>query len=275
MKLKQKCILAVYAHPDDEIFSIAGTFRKYSDEGVKTALICATRGEMGKINSSTLATPQTLGEVREQELREACRITGIQDLTFLGYQDGQLTNINEVEAVGRIVFHIRRLQPEIIITFDANGDYGHPDHIAIHRLTVSAFHQAGDPNQYSEQFQNGLQPHEPKKLFAHAMAWSVMRKVYRQVRAEGTSFSPGGDTATIPVYRMGTPDEEITTVISLEKWQLAAKVAAMQVHRTQLDPDGPFYHFPQGAVREWLEMERFKLLFPHNSGGKDDDLFLV
>jgi LmbE family N-acetylglucosaminyl deacetylase len=190
MKLERKCILAVYAHPDDEIFSIAGTFRKYADEGVKPALICATRGEMGKIADPALATRETLGEVRERELREACRITGIEDLTFLGYQDGELINIDESQAVGQIVFHIRRLQPEIIITFDANGDYGHPDHIAIHQLTVSAFHQAGDPCCYSEQLWNGLQPHQPKKLFAHAMAWSVMRIVLIQSRPDGASFSP-------------------------------------------------------------------------------------
>ena len=262
MKLEQKCILAVYAHPDDELFSIAGTFRKYCDEGVKTALICATRGEKGRIANPTLATSETLGEVRERELREACRIIGIQDLTFLGYQDGEITNVDEAEILGHIVFHIRRLQPDIIVTFDANGDYGHPDHMAIHRLTVSAFHKAGDPNCYSEQLRNGLQAHQPKKLFAHSMAWSIMRKVYRQARAQGAAFSPGGNAATIPVYQMGTPDEEITTAISLDRWQLAAKMAAMQAHRTQLDPDGPFYHFPQGAVREWLEVERFKALYP-------------
>jgi LmbE family N-acetylglucosaminyl deacetylase len=228
---------------------------------------------MGKIADPALAKRETLGEVRERELREACRITGIEDLTFLGYQDGELINIDESQAVGQIVFHIRRLQPEIIITFDANGDYGHPDHIAIHQLTVSAFHQAGDPRCYSEQLWNGLQPHQPKKLFAHAMAWSVMRKVYRQARADGASFSPGGDTATIPVYQMGTPDEEITTVIPLERWHLAAKMAAMQTHRTQLDPDGPFYQFPTGAVREWLEVEQFRLLYPKIAHVKEDDLF--
>ncbi len=273
MKLEHKCILAVYAHPDDELFSVAGTFRKYCDVGVKTALICATRGEKGKISNSALATSETLGEVREQELQEACRIIGIQDLTFLDYRDGELAYADEVEAVGRIVFHIRRLQPEIIVTFDANGDYGHPDHIAIHRLTVSAFQQAGDSNQYSEQLRNGLRPHQPKKLFAHAMAWSIMRKVYKQARIEGASFSPGGDTATIPVHQMGTPDEEITTIISLDRWHLAAKMAAMQAHRSQLDSDSPFYSFPQGAIREWLEMERFKHLYPLNIQSQLDDLF--
>jgi LmbE family N-acetylglucosaminyl deacetylase len=273
MNLKQKCMLAVYAHPDDESFSVAGTFRKYYDEGVRTALICATRGEKGKICSPALATPETLGAVREQELREACRIIGVEDLTILGYQDGELTKVDELETIGRIVFHIRRLRPDLIITFDTNGDYGHPDHMAIHRFTVSAFHQAGDPHCYSEQLQDGLQPHQPKKLFAHAMAWSVMRKVYRQARAGGASFSPGGDTATIPVNQMGTPDEEITIVISLDRWQLAAKMAAMQAHRTQLDPDGPFYQFPTGAVREWLEIEQFKLLYPKIVQMKEDDLF--
>ena len=99
-----------------------------------------------------------------------------------------------------------------------------------------------------------------------------MRKVYRQARAQGTAFSPGGQTATIPVYQMGTPDEEITAAISLDRWQLAAKMASMQANRTQLDPDGPFYHIPQGAVREWLEVERFKALYPLDTPRQTDDL---
>jgi mycothiol S-conjugate amidase len=242
--------------------------------GIKTALICATRGEQGGISDPTLATPETLGQVRERELREACRILGIEDLTFLGYRDGALTEVDEVEAVGRIVYHIRRLRPQVVVTFDANGDYGHPDHMAIHRLTVSAFRKAGDPTCYPEQLRDGLRHHTPRKLYAHAMAWSVMRKVFKQIRAGGSTPAPGGNTATIPPDQMGTPDEDITTLVLLERWQLAAKMAAMQAHRTQADPDGPFYLFPSGAVREWLETERFKLIYPPNTQAKEDDLFV-
>ncbi|HEU4322728.1 MAG TPA: PIG-L family deacetylase [Roseiflexaceae bacterium] len=267
-----RCLLAVYAHPDDEAFGVAGALRKYCDAGVRTALICATRGERGAISDPALATPATLGVVREGELREACRMAGVDDLTVLGYQDGLLQQADPHEAVGRLVYHIRRLRPQVVVTFDANGDYGHPDHIAIHRLTVAAFAAAGDPQRYPGQLAEELVPHAPRKLYAHAMAWSVMRRVYRQTRGRGAA-PPGGGTATLRPAEMGTPDERITTLIPLDAWQIAAKLAAIRAHRTQLDPDGPFWGFPAGAVREWLEVERFRLIAPPDGGPEDADLF--
>ncbi|MCA1597811.1 MAG: PIG-L family deacetylase [Chloroflexi bacterium] len=89
--MDQKCLLAVFAHPDDEAFGVAGVMRKYRDEGVKTALVCATRGEAGEISDPALATPETLGQVREGELRAAARIMGIEDVSFLDYRDGDTT----------------------------------------------------------------------------------------------------------------------------------------------------------------------------------------
>ncbi len=270
----QKCFLAVYAHPDDESFSVAGLFRKYHDAGIKTALICATRGEQGSISDPTLATRETLGQERERELRESCRILGVDDLSFLNYHDGTLNQVDQTEATGRVVYHIRRLRPHVVVTFDVNGDYGHPDHIAVHHLTVSAFHQAGDPNCYPEHLRDGITPFRPHKLYAHALAWSVMRKVFRQIRARGVRPAPGGNAATIPVSQMGTPDEQITTLVPLKRWELAAKMAAIQAHRTQIDPSSPFYYFPEGAVREWLETERFKLIYPPNTQATEEDLFV-
>lgn len=270
---EQKCFLAIYAHPDDESFSVAGVLRKYSDAGIKTALLCATRGEEGRISDLTLATPATLGQVRERELREACRLLGVAEVSFLGYQDGALAEADEAEVVSRLVYHIRRLRPQVVVTYDANGDYGHPDHMAIHRFTVAACQKASDPTCYPEQMRDGLQPHAPDKLYAHALAWSVMRNVYRQLRAGGAAVAPGGRAATIPVDQMGTPDEKITTVVPLDCWQLAAKLAAMQAHRTQMDPDGPFYHFPSGAVREWLATERFRRIYPADACAQEMDLF--
>jgi LmbE family N-acetylglucosaminyl deacetylase len=269
--MDQKCLLAVYAHPDDESFSVAGVLRKYSDAGVRTALVCATRGERGQLSDQALAQEGTLGQVRERELRESCRLLGVEDLTLLGYPDGGLDEIDQAEAVGALVYHMRRLRPQVVVTFDANGDYGHRDHIAIHRLTVAAFHQAGDPGRYPEQLREGLRPHAPRKLYAHALAWSVMRRVYRQMQSRGGGpVRPGGSAATIPVQQMGTPDEAITTLIPLGPWELAAKLAAMQAHRSQIDPDSPFYRFPAGAVRDWLETERFRLIHPPDTPPEDD-----
>lgn len=272
--MEQKRLLAIFAHPDDEVFSAGGVLRKYADEGVRTALVCATRGEAGQISDPSLATPATLGQVREAELRESCRILGVSDLSFLDYHDGALALADEVEAVGRLVRQIRRLRPQVVVTFDAKGVYGHPDHIAIHHLTLSAFHKAADPTCYPEQLAEGLPLHAPRKLYVTASAQSVFRKVRELVMAEGLAFTPGGNAATIAIEEMGTPDEEITTIISLDDAQFATKLKAMQAHRTQLQPDAYVTRMSAEALRYWRGTERFVLLYPLMTiVTPEDDLF--
>jgi LmbE family N-acetylglucosaminyl deacetylase len=272
--MDQKCLLAVFAHPDDEAFGVAGVMRKYRDEGVKTALVCATRGEAGEISDPALATPETLGQVREGELRAAARIMGIEDVSFLDYRDGDLSKAGPDEAIGRIVYHIRRLRPQVVVTFDANGGYGHLDHMAIHRLTIEAFHRAGDPSCYPEQLRDGLQPYAPRKLYVTANPLSAMRKMREQLQAQGIDFMPGGNAATIPIGQMGTPDEEITTVVPLDDRQFDAKMDGMRAHRTQQSPNAPFDRMPREQLRAWLGTERFVLIDPKGAPPHSEhDLF--
>ncbi len=273
--MDQKCLLAVFAHPDDEDFGTGGILRKYADEGVKTALVCATRGEEGEISDPALATRATLGQVREQELRNACRILGIQDLSFLDYHDGTLDRADPHEATGRIVYHIRRLRPQVVVTFDAIGGYGHRDHIAIHTLTVAAFHQAGDPACYPAQLADGLQPYAPQKLYVTANPISAMRRIRERMQALGFNYTPGGNAATIPVERMGTPDDQITTVIPLHDREFEAKIAAMRAHRTQVSDSSWVLRLPPDDLREWRSRETFVLLAPPGApgNGSEHDLF--
>lgn len=254
--------MAVFAHPDDEVFSTGGVFRRYHEQGVRTALVCATRGEVGQISDPVLATPETLGQVREQELRESCRILGIDDLSFLDYRDGTVTQADEVEAVGRIVRQMRRLRPQVVVTFDAKGVYGHPDHMAVHHLTISAFHKAGDPTCYPEQRAEGLAPYAPQKLYLTASPQSVFRTMRELAESSGFGFMPGGNAATIAVEQMGTPDEEITTVVPLDDAQFEAKMTAMRAHRTQMQPDSIFTKLPPEAMRMWRGTERFVRIAP-------------
>ena len=274
--MEQRCLLAAFAHPDDEAFGTAGVFRKYCDEGAMTALVCATRGEQGEISDPALATPGTLGQVREQELREACRIMGVEDLSFLDYHDGSLARADATEATGRLVRQIRRVRPQVVVTFDANGGYGHRDHMAIHRLTVAAFQQAGDPACFPEQLAEGLRPYAPQKLYFTAFARSVMRTMREALQqAGGANFRPGGNAATIPLEQMGTPDELITTAITVDERQLDAKVRAMRAHRTQMNPHNPINRLSPDATRAWLGTERFVRAYPLGTprDGGEHDLF--
>jgi LmbE family N-acetylglucosaminyl deacetylase len=258
----EQSFLAVFAHPDDESFGVGGILRAYSDRGIKTALICATRGEEGEINDPSLATRETLGAVREQELRTACALMGVDDLMFLGYHDGTVAAASRVEAVGKIVHEIRRLRPQVIATFDANGGYGHTDHIAIHAFTLEAFKLAGDPSAYPEQLTAGLKPYTPQKLYYVAIQRSMVLGIRDELLKQGIDFVPGGNMATIPVEQMGTPDEDITTVVTLDDRSVDTKIAAWHAHRTQVDPKGFPETMDPEAARQWSATERFVRAIP-------------
>ena len=162
-------IMAVFAHPDDEGV-VAGTLARFAAQGSEVMLVCATKGEAGEISDPALATAENLGEVRQGELEEACRILGIQHLEFLNYCDSgmdgtpqnedsrALLQADAQEVVGKIVDLIRGFRPDIVITFEPFGWYGHPDHIAVSRWTTEAVNQAGDGQAYPGSVQ-AWQPH--------------------------------------------------------------------------------------------------------------------
>ena len=271
MPTDQRSIMAVLAHPDDESFGVAGAFRRYADLGYSVSLICGTRGEVGEISDPSFATPESLGEVREGELRTASDFMGITDLKFLDYRDGSLNKADTSEATGKIVRQIRRLRPQVIVTFDANGGYGHLDHIAIHYLTVAAFTLAAQPSAYPEQILEGLEPYAPSRLYAVAMLDSSMKKMLGEMQAQGINFLPGGDAATIPLEEMGTPDERVAIEMILTDSEYEAKMNAMAAHRTQMPASSPLNSLSDEARRQWLGTERFALLRSH--GPLASDLF--
>ena len=145
----KRSILGVYAHPDDEQ-GVSGLMHKYAREGVEVNLICATRGEAGEIAPGVDATPETLGQVRENELRCAAEKIGVRNVYFFDYRDSGmmgtpenndarcLWRANLFEVTGRVVRVIRRHKPQILLTFDAQGGYGHPDHIMMHQAALMA-----------------------------------------------------------------------------------------------------------------------------------------
>jgi LmbE family N-acetylglucosaminyl deacetylase len=272
--MERRCLLGVFAHPDDEV-GMAGAYRHYRDAGVATALICATRGEEGEISDPALATRETLGQVREQELREACRIMGVDDLTFLGYHDGRLADADPDEATGRIVRQIRRLRPQVLVTFDANGGYGHRDHIAIHQLTGSAFSRAADPNAYPEQIAQGLEPYAPQKLYYVAFPRSLMAPLFGSALREQPDFQPFGAVATIPLQEMGTADERVTTTMPLDDTLTAVREGAQAAHRTQQDPNSLLAQIPPEVLRALWQTEYFVRAIPPAAPGEgtEYDLF--
>lgn len=264
---KKQTLLAIFAHPDDESFGTGGTLAHYATKGVHVALVCATRGEVGEIATPDLATVETLGDVREAELYCACQALGISDLNFLDYRDSGMAGTPENDnprafvnaptekVVARLVGIIRRLRPHVIVTFEPNGGYGHPDHIAIHRHTVAAFHAAGNPDYHSEQ---GL-PWQPSRLFYTVIPHSFFQEMRNRTAALGIDVSDLDRFEENDV--VGWPDEQVHVTLDVTD-TVEAKWAALQCHRTQFGPDNIFRRMPEAMMKQMMSREYFALAWP-------------
>jgi LmbE family N-acetylglucosaminyl deacetylase len=131
-------VVGVFAHPDDEILCAGGVMAKWAAEGSEVVVISATRGEAGQIRDATTASRRTLGQVREEELRKACAILGVQDVAILGYSDGMLQDVPSGELSSHVESVLTEINPDVVLTFGEDGAYGHPDHLAIGAATTSA-----------------------------------------------------------------------------------------------------------------------------------------
>lgn len=259
-------LLLCLAHPDDEAFGSGGMLAHYAAEGVHTTLVCATGGEMGEISDAGLATPENLAQVRENELRCACETLGVKDLVMLGYRDSGMAgtpaneddrafmNIPAEEVVARLVGLIRRLKPQVVITFDPHGGYGHPDHIAIHKHTVAAFYAAGDSQQYPEQ---GM-AWQPDRLFYTVIPRSFLQKMHSQMVAAGMDTS-GFDNFDLDT--MGYPDDDINVTLDVSPY-VEAKRTALYCHKTQFGPNSLFRSVPQEQMFEMMSREYFVRVWP-------------
>ena len=146
-----RTLLAIFAHPDDESFGPGGTLAKYAYNGVAVHYVCGTRGEAGTVDPERLNGYPDVGALRTAELMCAARVLRLAGVHFLGYRDSGMagTESNSLpeslhaapldEVASRIIEHIERLRPDVIITHDPFGGYGHPDHIKLHRATLRAY----------------------------------------------------------------------------------------------------------------------------------------
>lgn len=131
-------ILGVFAHPDDEVFCVGGTMATYVEAGAEAMIVSATRGEAGQIRDAASATRATLGQARERELREACRCLGVQQVRLLDHLDGTLATLDHDAFVEEVGEAIDEFAPDVVVTFGADGFYGHPDHVAVGLVVTAA-----------------------------------------------------------------------------------------------------------------------------------------
>jgi len=261
-------LLLVHAHPDDESIGTGATMARYAAEGARVTLVTCTLGELGEIVPPTLQNmlPDELGEHRIGELERACAALGVTDHRFLGgaghYRDSGMMGLpdnddprcfwqaNVDEAAAALAAVIDEVEPDAIVTYDANGFYGHPDHIQAHRVTRRARELTG----------------EKAKFYATAMPRSVLAAAAEL--PEDSWFRPVADLS------VSVPDDQVTTEVDGSPY-LAAKLAAMAAHETQITVDGEFYALSDDVGRRALGTEYYTLLAGHRGPGDpyEQDLF--
>jgi N-acetyl-1-D-myo-inositol-2-amino-2-deoxy-alpha-D-glucopyranoside deacetylase len=273
-------LLLVHAHPDDESIGTGATMAKYAAEGAQVTLVTCTLGELGEIIPPDLAhlawdKDNTLGEYRIGELAAACEALGVKDHRFLGGPghwhdsgmmgtpsndwDGAFWRADVDEAARLLTPIIEEVRPEVMVTYDSNGFYGHPDHIQAHRVAWRAFEMS-----------DGL----VRKFYATAIPKSVLAegmKLMREARASedgepagpaGSDGSAGSEFETVESVDdlpFGVPDEQVTTLIDARD-HLDAKIAAMRAHASQIAVDSPFFALSNGVGQRAFGREYYTLL---------------
>src|ERR1039457_1256200 len=281
-------VLLVHAHPDDESIGTGATMAKYAAEGAGVTLVTCTLGELGEIIPDDLGylaagREDRLGEYRIGELAVACAALGVTDYRFLGgpgrWRDSGMMGLESNNAPGcfwqadlddaaaELLAVIREVRPQVMVSYDDNGFYGHPDHIQAHRVAWRAFELAGG---------------QVSKFYATTVPKSVLAEAIKLMRGSDTDSHPAGGTDFTQVDSVedlpfGVPDEVVTTDIDATSY-LDAKVDAMRAHVTQIAVDSPFFALSNNVGQRAFGREYYILLAgPRGPGrephGWEPDLF--
>jgi N-acetyl-1-D-myo-inositol-2-amino-2-deoxy-alpha-D-glucopyranoside deacetylase len=285
-------ILLVHAHPDDETIGTGAVMARYVDSGVGVTLVTCTLGEEGEVlvpGLEHLASDKEdrLGEYRQGELAEAMRILGVTDWRLLGgagrYRDSGMagTSANDregafwradlLEAASELVGIIREVRPQVLVTYDDFGGYGHPDHIQAHRVAMYAVTLAAAPT-----FRPDLgAPWDIAKVYWTAFPRSIVREGIEKLRAAGetTGFAEM-DPDELPFV---IDDDLVTTAVHAPE-HLDRKLDALRAHATQVTVDGGFFALADNVGAEAFGSEYFRLVRgqpagPFDEAGREVDLF--
>jgi N-acetyl-1-D-myo-inositol-2-amino-2-deoxy-alpha-D-glucopyranoside deacetylase len=281
-----RVLMAVVPHPDDESFVAGGTLALYAEAGVRTVLVVCTGGEVGEISDPTLATVETLAEVRARELAASAEALGVARVVELGYRDSGMAGTpanqdpraflraNADEAIGRLVAIVRAERPQVLVCPNERGDYGHPDHVQANRIATAAFAVAGDPTRYP----TAGRAWAPAKLYYSAFARSAMERFTAALREAGiedpfANFQPV-DMEGRPVDLV-TADELVTTEVEIGRY-VERKRASFLAHRTQFGADDVMMGLSPEMFGRIFMHEQFRLAagqMGSPAGQRESDLF--
>lgn len=278
--MKKRSLLAILAHPDDESFGPGGTLARYAAEGVDVHIAIATDGAAGSVATGHEAAREKLAEVRAQELQTAVRILG-GTLHTLGYRDSgyigdpanehpdAFVQSDEQEAVSRVVRLIREIRPQVIITHDETGGYFHPDHIQCWKITVPAFHAAGDPAQFPE---IGPAPYQPERLYFSALPNTWIKFFVFLFRLRGQDPTKFGRNQDIDMTRVGVERKNLHAFISYrDYWDVKREASA--AHASQGGGNALSW-LPKSVQKLLLARDTFIRAYPPVPDGyREKDLF--
>ncbi|QGZ50817.1 N-acetyl-1-D-myo-inositol-2-amino-2-deoxy-alpha-D-glucopyranoside deacetylase [Streptomyces sp. QHH-9511] len=288
--LPARRLLLVHAHPDDESINNGATMARYAAEGALVTLVTCTLGEEGEVIPPGLAhlapdREDRLGDHRVGELAAAMKELGVTDHRFLGGpgrfrdsgmmgaeqngREGAFWNTDVDTAAPYLVEVIRETRPQVLITYDPDGGYGHPDHIQAHRVATRAAELAADAA-----YRSDLGPaHTIGKIYWNRIPRPVAEAAFARLRAEGTRFPGVAETGDLP----GVVDESlITTEIDGGAVWAARKTAAMRAHATQIAVDGPFFALSNDLGQPIFTTEYYQLVRGTPgapAGARENDLF--
>lgn len=278
-------LMAVHAHPDDESSKGAATLAKYVAAGHEVMVVTCTGGEAGSVLNPAMDRPEVLAnmaEIRREEMARAAKILGVSH-TWLGYVDsglpegdplppvpeGSFAVIPLEESTGALVRVIREFRPHVIVTYDENGGYPHPDHIRTHEISIAAFDAAGE----AERYPDAGEPWQPLKLYyVHGFSRARMAVFHEGLLARGLE-SPYEEW-----LKSWDPDkadvmERVTTRVECGEY-FEQRDEALKAHATQIDPDSRWFAVPLDLQREVWPTEEYELVRSLvDSTLPEDDLF--
>ncbi|KOX21418.1 GlcNAc-PI de-N-acetylase [Saccharothrix sp. NRRL B-16348] len=278
-------LMAVHAHPDDESSKGAATMARYVAEGHEVMVVTCTGGEAGSILNPAMDRPDVLeniAEIRRQEMARAAEILGVQH-RWLGFVDSGLPEGDPLpplpegcfalvpleESTPPLVQAIREFRPHVIVTYDENGGYPHPDHIRCHEVSIAAFDAAGDPERYPELGE----PWQPLKLYySHGFSRAKLMAFHEALIAEGqespyAEWLAGWDTDKPDVI------ERVTTRVECADF-FPVRDEALKAHATQIDPESRWFAVPLEMQRSVWPTEEYELARSLvDSTVPEDDLF--
>ena len=236
-----KTLLSVLAHPDDETFGMGGTLALYARRGVNVHLVCATRGEVGEIDPEYKETIKSAACLRTQELRCAVEVLGIDDLHFMNYRDSGMSGAEAnnhpkalaaqpIEQIAKEVAHmIRKIKPDVVLTFDPIGGYRHPDHIAMHHATIQAFDLAANEGFTDSE---GLPAFQSERLYFHTINHTFLKIVVWVLQLIGQDPHHYGRNNDIDLVALTEVDFPIHVKVDYRSVK-EIKAAAARCHASQ------------------------------------------